>query len=96
MTGEACEFCAYYAELERTEATPRTLGEITADALQAECGQCWPGPGNPCDVEPGMHLARYARARRKGLLSDYDMGAVLGPLDVIAPETVICPEAVPA
>ncbi|HTQ94997.1 MAG TPA: hypothetical protein VMK84_36435 [Streptosporangiaceae bacterium] len=67
----------------------RSLAEITADAMQADCGECWPGAGHPCDVPGGTHLARYARACRRGVISDYDMGVVLGPLDVFEPSTVI-------
>ena len=93
MTTPPCGWCDYYAGLERAE---RTLRDITADALQANCGHCWAEPGQPCTGErPGMHLARYARARRRGLLTDYDMGAVLNvaapdPDDVFTPATMLC------
>ena len=89
---EPCAYCAYYAELERAR---RPMIDITADALRVDCGHCWAEPGHPCtDEHPGMHLARYARARRRGLLSDYDMGAVMNvaapdPLAVFTPATVI-------
>jgi hypothetical protein len=67
----------------------RPLAEIAADAIQAECGECWPGHGNPCDA-PGLHLARYARARRRGLISGPDMAVVLDAApDVFEPSTVI-------
>ncbi len=92
-----CDFCAYYAELERAEAV-RTLAEIAADALQANCGHCWARPGRPCSASApgGIHLARFARAR-KGLLSDADMCVVLDAAgDVFEPATVIRLEAVPA
>ena len=57
----------------------RPLAEIAADALRANCGagDCWAEPGRPCSCVPGVHLARYQRARRKGLLSAADMTAVL-------------------
>ena len=74
---------------------PRTLAGIAADAIQAECGECWPGHGNPCDAE-GIHLARFARARRRGLISGPDMAVVLAAApDVFEPSTVI-PVPVPA
>lgn len=59
--------------------TARPLAEITADALLANCGDgdCWARPGAPCSCAPGVHLARYQRARRKGLLSAADLTAVL-------------------
>jgi hypothetical protein len=56
--------------------TPRTFGEITADALRARCGECWAEPGQPCQGGV-MHIARYQRARRRGLLSADDMTVVL-------------------
>ena len=58
---------------------PRPLSEITADALRANCGNgdCWASPGQPCSIAPGVHLERYQRARRKGLLSAADLTAVL-------------------
>jgi hypothetical protein len=98
MTAEtgACDFCAYYAALERAEA-PRTLSDITADALDANCGHCWAEPGNPCDTPGGTHLARYARARRRGLISGPDMSVALDAADdVFEPATVVAAEAVPA
>jgi hypothetical protein len=67
----------------------RPLAEIAADAIQAECGECWPGHGNPCDAD-GKHLARYARARRRGLISGPDMSVVLDAAGVaFQPSTVI-------
>ena len=75
---------------------PRPLAEITADALLANCGHCWASPGQPCATEApgGMHLARYARARRRGILTGPDMSAVLDavtpdPADVFTPATVV-------
>ncbi len=55
----------------------RPLAEITADALRATCGHCWAYPGEPRKGTPGIHLPRYGRARRRGLLSSADMTAVL-------------------
>ncbi len=78
----------------------RPLAEITADALRANCGagDCWAAPGEPCSCAPGVHLARYARARRKGLLSGPDMCAVLDavtpdPDSVFTPATVVTADA---
>ena len=90
-----------WAEIGRTvlaaPGTPcRPLAEITADALHANCGagDCWAEPGRPCSCAPGTHLARYARARRKGLLSGADMSVVLDAAgDVFEPSTVIYAEA---
>ena len=57
----------------------RTLREITADALRANCGDgdCWARPGRPCSCAPAVHLARYQRAHRRGLLSAEDMTIVV-------------------
>lgn len=81
----------------------RPLAEIAATAVVVSCGHCWAVPGDPCaaDAPCAMHLARFARARRRGLISDADMCAVLdvaapGPLDVFAPATVINLEQVAA
>jgi hypothetical protein len=81
----------------------RPLAAIAADALAVSCGHCWADPGQQCaESTPGaMHLARFARCRRRGLISDADMCTVLdvaapGPLDVFTPATVIFPEAVAA
>ena len=54
----------------------RTLADITANALLTDCAECWPGPGVPCKGG-GMHVARLARARGRGLLSADDMTTVL-------------------
>jgi hypothetical protein len=77
----------------------RPLADITADALLADCGWCWGGWGNPCTTEPpgGMHLARYARACRRGLISDADMRAVRDAAPaVFTPGTVLDLQAVAA
>lgn len=76
----------------------RPLHLIAADALAATCGECWARPGQPCPVA-GMHLARFARARRRGAISAADMAVVLDvaapdPEDMFTPATVI--PAVPA
>ena len=75
---------------------PRTLPEIAEDALLVSCGHCWADPGQPCTEDtPGvMHLARFARCRRRGLISDAEMCAVLDvaapdPFTVFTPATVI-------
>lgn len=56
----------------------RTLPEITAAALLADCGRgdCWAPPGIPCGTG-FTHIERFKRARRRGLISASDMTAVL-------------------
>jgi hypothetical protein len=70
---------------ERT-ATPLELARETARMLTCECGA---RPGHTCDGEGGMHLGRFAAARRFGLLSEDRMTAVLACLDVFTLETII-------
>ena len=75
------------------EADRRPLHLVAADALAATCGECWAHPGEPCDAD-GMHLSRFARARRRGAISGPDMAVVLGlaapgPQDVLTSATVI-------
>jgi len=77
-------------------STPRSLAEITADAMAATCGagDCWAEPGSPCSAAPGVHLARYARACRKGIISDGEMRAVFEIAGwCVTPGTVIPAEA---
>lgn len=57
---------------------PRTLHALCEQAARlVNCGHCWTGPGTPCDSPDGYHLARFARARRRGLLTVPEMSAVL-------------------
>jgi hypothetical protein len=55
------------------------------------CGQCWAPPGRPCTVSgpAGDHLARYARARRKGLLTEAELAAVLDAAGAFSNATII-------
>ena len=76
-----------------TTAAPRTLAAITADALRANCGEgdCWARPGRPCSCAPAVHLARYQRARRRGLLSAADLTAVLAGVIASAVPAITAP-----
>jgi hypothetical protein len=49
-----------------------TGAERAAVALMATCGFCWARPGVACG-EGGLHLARYLRAYRRGLLSQQEL-----------------------
>jgi hypothetical protein len=77
---------------------PRPLAEITADALLADCGWCWGGHGNRCATEPpgGIHVARFLRAYRRGLISSADLDSVLEALDAFTEGTVLHAAAVTA
>jgi hypothetical protein len=57
----------------------RTLADTIGDTRAVPCGQCWAQPPTPCAKggPPGYHLARFGRARRRGLLSEADLAVVL-------------------
>ncbi len=63
-------------------AEVRTLAGIIEDARRATCGHCWADdPSWACSFSgtgpDGLHLARFARARRRGIISEADMAVVL-------------------
>jgi hypothetical protein len=71
----------------------RPLAEILAAACMANCGECWTRPGTPCaqgpDGAPGYHVARLARAMRRGLISGRELVAVLQALVTFDTATVV-------
>ena len=68
----------------------RPLVVICAAARQANCGECWQVPGEPCTRNPeGDHVARFGRAARRGLISGRELVAVLGRLEAFATATVV-------
>ena len=52
-----------------------TGAERAAVALMATCGFCWARPGVACGAE-GLHLARYVRAYRRGVLGQKDLAVI--------------------
>ena len=59
-------------------------------ARSVNCGHCRAVPGVPCQAEPeGDHIARYARAWRRGLLPLRDVPGL--DADVITAWTVVTP-----
>lgn len=80
---------------------PRSLHEVCEAARQVPCGHCWGDrggscgftgtPGHPID---GWHLERFARARRKGIITAAEMAAVIVTAvgDVFTPGTVVWDE----
>jgi hypothetical protein len=50
-------------------------------AGHVHCGHCWSAPGQPCtdDGHPadGIHLGRFSRARRRELITQDELAAVL-------------------
>jgi hypothetical protein len=65
------------------------MPEIAELVGRVNCGQCWARPGEPCDAPGGYHLARFVRARRRGLISEPDLRAVLQAAVVFTLATVI-------
>jgi hypothetical protein len=82
---------------------PRSLAEVIEAARGANCGECWAEPGAPCTVQPplladpdvpsqpadGIHVARIARAARRGLVSGAEVVAVLGALPRFSTATLV-------
>lgn len=60
-------------------------------ALKVSCGHCWASPGSVC-VTGGLHVARYARAYRRGLISAAALAAILEAVVVFTPDTVVSTE----
>ena len=66
----------------------RPRHEICASARQVNCGECWRVPGEPCTPE-GDHVARYARAMRRGLISGPELIAALQALGPFTAATLV-------
>jgi hypothetical protein len=72
----------------------RSVAEIVTEASRAECGHCWCRSGQPCSGnEGGIHVARLARAERRGLITGAEFLAVIGELDAFTAATVVSCEA---
>jgi hypothetical protein len=65
-----------------------TGAERAAVALITTCGFCWARPGVVCGAE-GLHLARYVRAYRRGLLGQQDLAAICEALAQISAGHVV-------
>jgi hypothetical protein len=69
-----------------------TGAERAAAALMVSCGFCWAVPGTACGQD-GLHLARYVRGYRRGLISQEELAVVCNPLEhVSAGQIVVAPE----
>lgn len=67
----------------------RSRHEICETARLVNCGECWRVPGEPCTPE-GDHVARFARAMRRGLITGPELVAVLQPLGPFTSATLVC------
>jgi hypothetical protein len=63
--------------------------ELAREAARMTPCACGARAGYTCDGKGGMHLARFAEARRAGLMPEDRMAAVLGDLDVLTPMTIV-------
>ena len=85
-----------------TETIPqspaRSLHDVCESARLVPCGYCWGERSQSCAFTStrgrpieGWHLERFARARRKGLITAAEMAAVIVTAtgDVFTPGTVI-------
>jgi hypothetical protein len=71
------------------QATSLPSAEAAELVRRVQCGFCWrPGPSEACTPE-GDHFARWARARRKGLISADQIGAALDSLIVITDGAIV-------
>ena len=74
-------------------AAPRSLHSICELASLANCGECWSPPLAPClrgdHGMKGYHVARFARAYRRGLIGAADLTAVLDDVEVFGNSTVV-------
>lgn len=67
------------------------LDELLRAAGVVNCGACGSLPDRPCRVpgEPGTHLQRFARARRRGLMSSADFSRLLVQFDDFTSTAVV-------
>jgi hypothetical protein len=74
-------------------AQARGLHAICELARLVNCGECWAPPHVPClrgdRGTSGYHVARFARARRRGLISGPDLTAILDDAEVFSNSTVV-------
>ena len=95
-TATAAELADEADRAERARAgqqRPRTLHALCEQAaVLVPCGQCWAPRGTPCSrgaSGPGYHVARFAWARRRGLLAEAELADVFEAADVIANDTIV-------
>jgi hypothetical protein len=65
-----------------------TAAERAGVALMVPCGFCWATPNTTCG-EQGLHLARYVRAYRRGLLSHKELAAICEALAQVSAGHVV-------
>jgi hypothetical protein len=98
-TATAAELADLAARNERAEAgrtLPRTRHALCEQgAVMVPCPHCWARRGTPCVTGLGIsgpvgyHVARFGRARRRGLLTEAELAALLDSLDAFTTETIV-------
>ncbi len=78
-------------------ARPRTLHAICELTRLAACGYCWADtPGQPCAFSgtgpDGLHIARFAAAKRRGVITAADFTAVIETAGVFTNATIVYDE----
>ena len=78
-------------------ARPRTLHAICELTRLAACGYCWADtPAQPCAFSgtgpDGLHIARFAAAVRRGLITAADFTAVIETAGVFTSATIVYDE----
>ena len=71
-----------------------TGAEEAAVALLVPCGFCWAVPGTACGQD-GLHLARYLRAYRRGLISREALKAICEVSPQVSAGQVVVEAATP-
>lgn len=80
-----------------TAVRPQTLHSICELTRAAACGYCWADtPGQPCVFSgtgpDGLHIARFAAAVRRGLITAADFTAVIETAGVFTTSTIVYDE----
>ncbi len=77
-----------------TAKAPRSLHVICELTCLAACGYCWGDtPDSPCVFSgtgpDGFHIARFAAALRRGLITDADFTAVIETAGAFTTATIV-------
>jgi hypothetical protein len=82
------------ATADTTAARPQSLHVICELTRLAACGYCWADtPTQPCVFSgtgpDGLHIARFAAARRRGLITEADFAAVIDAAGAFTNSTIV-------
>jgi hypothetical protein len=71
-----------------------TGGERAERALIVSCGFCWAVPGTACS-DDGLHVARYVRAYRRGLIGRDELTVICAALPLVSAGQVVAKVTAP-